>query len=102
MTEDELRKQAKLTEAEIEAITAKALVDNPHWEVDAWGLFAVVAQAQWDKAFSPIQQHTIAEIVRLGVLSHTIGGQANTIDSKNFYTIEIAADHWEAMYKADQ
>ena len=35
-----------LKEEQIEAITAKALKEHPHWEVDAWGLFAEVAKEQ--------------------------------------------------------
>ncbi len=98
MTEDELRKQAKLTEAEIEAITAKALVDNPHWEVDAWGLFAVVAQAQWDKAFSPIQQYTWLELEKLGFIRNHHGHKKGEVK-----LVACARCTYEALkVKADQ
>ena len=38
-----------LSDKEIEEVTARALKDNPHWELDAWGLFGEVAKAQHAK-----------------------------------------------------
>lgn len=54
-----------LSDDGVDSVIAKALGDNPHWEVDAWGLFGRVAQAQLDKIFNLDIETTVKVIEKL-------------------------------------
>jgi len=58
-------KDRLLTDKEITSIISRTLKDNPHWEIDAWGLYGIVAQEQDSKTASIIRVGCDAEMLEL-------------------------------------